>query len=195
MRWRRQRLGRARTLRLMGLALAAPAPAAAINPFLEPQKAIAPPTGYVAMCRTQPSACSAFAAITRAPPRDWEDSLGRINLQVNRHVRQVSDKMRFGQADVWQASGVGRGAAGDCEDIALEKRRLLIDAGAPPDHLLLAVAYGRSGVGLHLLLIARTEKGDFVLDSRTSTITPWSNAPYTWVAIQSPTSPDAWYSL
>lgn len=179
-------------------ALAAPLPAAAasIDPFLTPQQPIAAPNGFVTMCSAQPDACTDAGDIAAtASPKRWETLLRRINRRVNRHVRQVSDETRYAQHDLWRASGIGRGAAGDCEDIALEKRKLLVDAGVPADRLFLAVAYGRGGIGLHLVLIARTDKGDVVLDSRSSSITPWSNAPYTWIAMQSAARPDAWFSV
>lgn len=179
-------------------ALAAPAPAAAasIAPFLTPQQPIAAPNGFVSMCSAQPDACTnAGDTAATASPKRWETLLRRINRRVNRHVRQVSDETRYAQHDLWRASGIGRAAAGDCEDLALEKRKLLVDAGVPADRLFLAVAYGRGGIGLHLVLIARTDRGDVVLDSRFSSITPWSNAPYTWIAMQSAARPDTWFSV
>jgi predicted transglutaminase-like cysteine proteinase len=180
---------------LAALAAPLPASAAAIDSFLTPQQPIAAPNGFVAMCSAQPDSCTDVRVEVTAAPKRWETLLRRINRRVNRHVRQVSDETRFAQHDLWQASGIGRGAEGDCEDIALEKRKLLVDAGVPADRLFLALAYGRGGVGLHLVLIARTDRGDVVLDSRSSTITPWSNAPYTWIAMQSANRPGAWFSV
>ena len=189
MRWARKGL--------IGLAMVvAPFPAAAsVHAFFQPQHQIEAPYGYTAMCSASPDACRNDGGHAATAPQDWEGLLRRINRQVNRHVRQISDTARFARKDVWQASGIGRGAAGDCEDIALEKRKLLLEAGIPADRLFLAVAYGRGGVGLHLVLIARTDDGDVVLDSRSATITPWSNAPYTWVAIQSAERPSLWFSV
>jgi predicted transglutaminase-like cysteine proteinase len=178
-------------------ALAAPLPAAAvaIDPFLTPRHPIAAPYGFVAMCSAQPDACTDARVVATPATKRWEPLLRRINRRVNRHVLQVSDETRFAQHDLWQASGIGRGAEGDCEDIAIEKRKLLVDAGVPADRLFLAVAYGSRGVGLHLVLIARTDRGDVVLDSRSSSITPWSHTPYTWIAIQSTNRPGAWFSV
>lgn len=189
MRWKRRGL--------IGLAvMIAPLPAAAsVDPYFRPQHPIEAPYGFTAMCSASPNACRDDRDHVATAPQDWEGLLRRINRQVNRHVRQISDTVRFARKDVWQASGIGRGAAGDCEDIALEKRKLLLDAGIPADRLFLAIAYGRGGVGLHLVLIARTDDGDVVLDSRSATITPWSNAPYTWIAIQSAEQPGLWFSV
>lgn len=182
---------------LIGFAtMTAPLPAtAATDPFLTPQHQISAPNGFTMMCNSQPQACADPSVNVAESSGHWETLLGRINRRVNRHVRQVSDAARFGQRDVWQASGINRGASGDCEDIALEKRKLLTEAGVPANRLFLALVYGRDGVGLHLVLIARTEQGDVVLDSRSSSITPWSNAPYTWIAMQSADRPDSWFSV
>lgn len=188
MRWLRWAIGSA--------ALVAAIPAtAATSRFFTPQSPIAAPNGFVAMCAAQPGTCTDVRADDALASGDLGKLLRRVNRRVNRHVRQVSDAARFDRRDVWQASGIDRGAEGDCEDIALEKRKLLIEAGVSPDRLFLAVAYGRGRGGLHLVLIARTDDGDVVLDSRSATIRPWSNAPYTWIAVQSAGQPRLWFSV
>jgi len=181
----------------IGLAtLVAAMPAtASTGRFFMPQRPVAAPNGFVAMCAAQPDACNDVRVDSTLVSSDLEKLLRHVNRLVNRHVRQVSDAARFVRNDVWQASGIGRGATGDCEDIALEKRKLLVEAGVSPDRLFLAVAYGRGRGGLHLVLIARTDDGDVVLDSRSATIMPWSNAPYTWIAIQSADQPRLWFSV
>lgn len=183
---------------LTGMAIAAaplPATAGGLAPFLTPQHAIEAPHGFVTMCRSQPDICALPTATQVAVSDAAIDLLRDVNYQVNRRVRQVSDQVRFARPDVWQASGIDRGARGDCEDLALEKRKLLIEAGFPADRLFLALAYGQRGIGLHLVLIARTDREDVVLDSRSRTIQPWSIAPYTWVAMQRPDQPMAWFSV
>lgn len=183
---------------LIGMAVATlplPAMAGGLPPFLTPQHAIEPPRGFVSMCEAQPDMCVSPAATHLAVSDTAIDLLREVNYRVNRHVRQVSDQTRFARSDVWQPSGIDRGARGDCEDLALEKRKLLIEAGFPADRLFLALAYGQQGVGLHLVLVARTDREDVVLDSRSHTIQPWSAAPYTWIAMQRPEQPMAWFSV
>lgn len=109
--------------------------------------------------------------------------LERINLYVNAHVLQRTDLQIYGVEEYWTRSGVGPGAQGDCEDIATEKREELIDEGFPADDLFYAVAYRRD-IGLHAVLLAHTEVGDLVLDSRSSKLSPWSKVDYTWVKRQ-----------
>lgn len=117
-----------------------------------------------------------------------------VNRVVNRRVLQVNDIDLFGEAEHWQRAGTGPNAAGDCEDIAIEKRFELIAAGFPKDSLFFAVAYIPS-IGLHTVLVARTSKGDLVLDNRTNAIRRWNATPYTWLGIQSVANPMVWHHI
>lgn len=117
--------------------------------------------------------------------------LGAVNRLVNSRVRQVSDWDNYGVEEYWTRTGIGTGAAGDCEDIAIEKREQLVSAGYPERDLFYAVAY-RSDLGLHAVLVARTEMGDLVLDSRTPYVAPWYEAPYVWIKHQEPGRPSSW---
>ena len=120
--------------------------------------------------------------------------LKRVNARVNANVSQQSDERIYGRAELWRPSGDDRRAAGDCEDIAIQKRLELIDAKFPADRLFFAVVY-RSGVGLHTVLVARLDDGDVVLDSRVNYIQKWSSTGYSWVSVQSPTAPSVWRAL
>jgi len=115
-----------------------------------------------------------------------------VNRQVNGRVQQVSDRQLYGVDEFWSRSTTETNARGDCEDLALEKRFKLVEAGFDPERLFFAVVYNR-GVGLHTVLVARLEEGDFVLDSRTPYVNRWYETPYSWVSIQSATRPDLWF--
>lgn len=133
-------------------------------------------------------------AAPRAAPSADLTLLRRINRFVNRGVRQTSDLRTTGRDDLWRRSGVGRGAAGDCEDIAIEKRERLLEAGFPADHLALAVVYARR-TGLHTVLVARVGDDDVVLDSRRATLRPWGRTKYRWLAMQSRVSRREWQEV
>lgn len=120
--------------------------------------------------------------------------LSRINRYVNGRVRQMTDVQIFGRQEVWQRSGVGPRARGDCEDIAIEKRHQLINEGFPPEMLFFAVVYSRAS-GLHTLLVAHTETGDLVLDNRNGFVRPWHETGYSWISVQSTTDPMIWRQL
>ncbi|PSJ38287.1 transglutaminase-like cysteine peptidase [Allosphingosinicella deserti] len=114
-----------------------------------------------------------------------------INEHVNARVRQRTDRERFGVDEYWQASGTGKGAAGDCEDIALQKQQELLAAGFPADRMFLAVVFS-SRIGLHTVLVVRLEDGDVVLDSATGGIRSWDRTGYSWLRVQSPTRKLEW---
>ncbi|WP_343525569.1 transglutaminase-like cysteine peptidase [Sphingomonas sp.] len=119
--------------------------------------------------------------------------LKKVNRHVNGRVRQRSDAEIYGVGELWRRSGVGDGAVGDCEDVAIEKRAELVAAGFPSDRLAFAVVYSRAS-GLHTVLIARTEKEDVVLDGRSPYVTGWSQVDYSWISVQSMNDPMLWYA-
>jgi predicted transglutaminase-like cysteine proteinase len=76
----------------------------------------------------------------------------------------------------------------------MTKRQRLINSGWPSSALPVAIV--RTFVGeQHLVLVARTSQGDFVLDNLTSGISPWRSASYSWEKIQSTTDALAWRAM
>lgn len=120
--------------------------------------------------------------------------LREVNTSVNRRVMQRTDQQMFGRGEVWRRTGTGRGAQGDCEDLAIEKRLELLAKGFPADRLFFGVVY-RGDIGLHTILVARADDGDYVMDSMTSGIVGWADAPYSWISVQAPGRPSQWYSV
>lgn len=119
--------------------------------------------------------------------------LRRINSDVNRTTVQVDDVVAFGVDERWSRLPQSY-SAGDCEDMAIEKRARLVAAGFPTERLFLATAYKR-GFGLHTVLMARTFDGDLVLDSLEPRPRPWTKARYSWLRIQTPGEPLTWRRL
>ncbi|MDG4648694.1 transglutaminase-like cysteine peptidase [Roseibacterium sp. SDUM158017] len=116
--------------------------------------------------------------------------ISRINRRVNRAVRAVSDRRQYGVSDLWSYPASG---AGDCEDYALAKKRELVAAGYPSALLMLATVHS-TRTGPHAVLVLRTEQGDYVLDNLNDEIVPWRASGYSFLRIQSPTSPRVWHS-
>ena len=99
----------------------------------------------------------------------------RINSQVNASVQYKTDLEQYSTPEFWKEAG----AFGDCEDYALLKRQLLLDAGFERKDLHLACCWVETG-GYHCVLLCNTSKGWFVLDNRyTWPMTPKS-LPYRW---------------
>lgn len=115
----------------------------------------------------------------------------RINSHVNRSVVQVPDLAATGMGEQWRRPGIGRDRVGDCEDLAIEKRAALTEAGFPPERMFYAVSFIR-GYGLHTVLIVRLDDGDYILDSMAARMERWSSVGQIWLRRQTPGDPLNW---
>ncbi|WP_052954933.1 transglutaminase-like cysteine peptidase [Microvirga vignae] len=116
--------------------------------------------------------------------------LRQVNQHVNRTITEVSDWEQYGQEDVWTLPASGKG---DCEDFALLKRKLLTERGWPNATLLVTAVQTAAGEP-HAVLVARTNKGDYALDNKTSEIRPLVATGYRILSQQSQQSPSKWIS-
>lgn len=179
-------------LRLAGLSAAAALSACGTVPKSTPMPIGAltlPPAGYVDFCLREPAACAApkeTSSFTLTPAR-WRQ-LNDINVAINKKIKPETDIEQYRLVEYWTYTD----QAGDCEDYALDKQRALEAAGWPEDALLLATARNEHGE-MHAVLIASTDRGDFVLDNAQNFVTPWADMPYRWVARQDKTTPLAWH--
>lgn len=144
-----------------------------------------PPNAFANFCDAYSDQCNGTgAAEPIALDGDrWAD-LQEVNRRVNAHITPQNDAPG---ADTWSL-GVDRG---DCDDYAVEKRKELLDRGWPSAALLLAVAYLPDGTP-HLVLTARTDRGDLVLDNLKARIVSADKTGYRWVAHQSTVHPRLW---
>lgn len=153
--------------------------------------AVAAPAGHTDFCRRRPSLCigTSGQGAVALDHRALND-LVEVNNAVNGAIRAESDQALFGVVEHWDVAQ----QAGDCEDYALLKQRLLIARGWPSGALLLTVVIDETGGG-HAVLVVRTTKGDVVLDNRTNAIDLWNSVPYRFVKRQSHVDPRAWVAL
>jgi predicted transglutaminase-like cysteine proteinase len=152
------------------------------------------PIAYSRFCLQYPDDCQvrqiAFrrphpVALTAARFRD----LIEVNYDVNRAITPRADQGSVVD-ERWRISP----QAGACHDFAVTKRHELLARGWASRSLLLAevvVPWGEH----HLVLVARTDQGDLVLDNLTGGIKAWSSTPYRWVRIQSPGDPNNWMTI
>lgn len=118
----------------------------------------------------------------------WEE-LERINKEVNKNIEYNTDSELYGQVDFWTVvEGKGEG---DCDDYALTKiMRLMKETKWDRENLSIAVCYveddrGRAGLGGgHAVCVARTDRGDFVLDNRHKKVMAYNKLPYRWVMME-----------
>lgn len=160
---------------------------------METGQQVAAPFGYVGFCVRNPSECEGgtdapqFAVMT---PEKWAE-LNKVNDYVNSAIPQVSDAALYDR-DEWWAYPDTRG--GDCEDLAMMKRKLLIERGWAPENLLISVVREWNGDG-HAVLLVTTDRGEFVLDNKNWEIVAWADAPYQWIKRQSRERPFIWVNL
>jgi predicted transglutaminase-like cysteine proteinase len=100
-----------------------------------------------------------------------------VNERVNALILPVTDQDHWGVADRWDYPDDG---LGDCEDIQLLKRRILIEAGLPRRALRMTVVIDEHGAG-HAVLMVRTDRGDYILDNKRSAVLSWQETGYRYV--------------
>ena len=121
-------------------------------------------------CRRHPSEC----AVDNAEPAKvamsseiWK-TLVAVNRRVNGRIKPMTDKAHWTVVDRWDFPDDGYG---DCEDYQLLKRKLLVERGLPRRAKPMTVVNDELGEG-HALLMVRTDRGDIILDNKTSAVQP-----------------------
>jgi predicted transglutaminase-like cysteine proteinase len=150
------------------------------------------PSGHLEFCKHHVSECSVISAtVTRVQltTQSWND-LVTINDRVNRSIFAVTDMEAYGRQEWWAYPT----RQGDCEDVALLKRRDLIQRGYPVGALLITVVKRPNGEG-HAVLTVLTDRGDFVLDNLDGTMRLWSETPYAFVKRQSEYNSGRWTAI
>jgi predicted transglutaminase-like cysteine proteinase len=147
------------------------------------------PIGHAQFCRSHADECGPNRGTVEAmalTPARWQQ-LVDTNSRLNAEIVAITDQDLYNVNEFWTYPN----GYGDCEDIALAKRRALISQGWEPGVLLLTVVRERSGAG-HAVLLARTDRGDLVLDNQDSAIRLWNETPYQFVKRQSQQNAGQW---
>ncbi|WP_019905817.1 transglutaminase-like cysteine peptidase [Methylobacterium sp. 77] len=151
-----------------------------------------PITAWVTFCESYVSECAVNVgepATIALTPAIW-NTIVSVNRRVNKSIRAVTDMEQLHVADRWDLAESG---AGDCEDFQLLKRKLLADAGLPRRAMRMTVVIDEKGEG-HAVLTLITDRGDLILDNKTSNILPWRQTGYTFIKRESQDAV-AWVSL
>jgi predicted transglutaminase-like cysteine proteinase len=155
--------------------------------MLRASRSIGAPIGF-------PSACSRYAWLCHnrgggaISDEQAMPLIKQVNRQVNAAVTPATDFTTTGKAEYWSLPTNNRG---DCEDYALLKMKTLLDAGFPSNKLSMSVVIDRHG-GNHVVLLARLEAGDYVLDNLAGSVKLWSNTGYTFLASQNFNNKSNW---
>lgn len=151
-----------------------------------------PPIGHYDYCRRNPSDCqpnSGSQAPLHLEETNWKTIL-KINFTVNTTIVPMTDMEQYGVDEYWAIAKT----AGDCEDYALLKRKLLHDAGVPYSDLLMTVVLQPNGEG-HAVLTVRTDRGDFILDNMRNKVMLWSETEYKYLKRQATEDSARWVKL
>jgi predicted transglutaminase-like cysteine proteinase len=150
------------------------------------------PVGAAEFCKTHRDECGPLGgvdAVEMLSQASWHE-LVEINDAVNGTIVPETDQDLYHVAEFWTYPD-GRG---DCEDIALEKRRQLIEAGWDASTLLMTVVREPNGNG-HAVLMVRTDRGDLVLDNQDGRVLVWADTPYEFIKRQSQADAGKWVGL
>jgi len=150
----------------------------------------ATPSGYYAMCVGRPSLCRARAGRFATSPDGSVVLTGAAMDQLNAVNATVNAAIKPAYREAWTPEQ----PAGDCKDFAMTKRQRLIESGWPSSALPVAIVLTALGEK-HLVLVARTSRGDFVLDNLADAIAPWTSPSYSWEKILSPTDDLVWRTV
>jgi predicted transglutaminase-like cysteine proteinase len=162
-----------------------PASATPLSHFVSDQTALhsageaGPTPAWTKFCERLPQECAVDLSEPDMIALDQQiwDTLVQINEKVNGTILSVADQDHWGVVDRWDYPDDG---LGDCEDIQLLKRKLLVDTGLPRRALRMTVAIDEQGAG-HAVLMVRTDFGDFILDNKKDAVLSWQETGYGYV--------------
>ena len=151
-----------------------------------------PIKGWIRFCEQNPAECAVDPdepTTIDLTAKHWQ-TLNRVNQQVNGAIKAKTDMDHWGVEDIWDFAEDGYG---DCEDYQLVKRRRLVEAGFPRRALRMTVVIDEEGAG-HAVMMARTNRGDFILDNKRNAVLPWNKTGYVYIKREGDQS-SAWASL
>jgi len=151
------------------------------------------PVGHYELCQRAPAECKQVSQKRR--PVELTRDLWKVLIDVNNAVNTMyaprTDLEMWGREEYWSYPVNG---FADCEDYALEKRRMLAQAGVPVGNLLMTVVRQTNGEG-HAVLTVRTSLGDFILDNLEPKVLAWQDTDYQYLKRQSELNSGAWISI
>lgn len=147
------------------------------------------PIGHAEFCNVHSDECGPNGTVREAVELTeelWEQLVG-TNNRMNTEIVPITDDDLYHVGELWTYPN----GYGDCEDIALAKRRELINEGWDASTLLMAVVRERNGAG-HAVLMVRTDRGDLILDNQDSMVKRWNETNYQFIKRQSQQNAGQW---
>ena len=157
--------------------------------FLKEAQNVLAPLQFVKFCMNNPAECEPSSSEAQLPARDEAFAmLAEVNATANQSIHPQAKS-----TDLILARWAISPASGDCNDYAVTKRHMLIARGLPASALRLAVVYAPAGG--HLVLVARLQDGDYILDNLAAEVRKWGAVDYQWVSMESGENPRFWVSI
>ena len=177
------------------LALATPSLASSsqkASAFAREYSETLPPIGFVEFCQRNPENCQPEGLFKRRASMSEEKWLlvRMVNAFVNGAIAPVTDDTLYGTPEYWTIPT----DAGDCEDVVLLKKKILLSKGIPEEALRITVVLDEHSEG-HAVLTLTSSAGDYILDNRRNEIRAWADTGYTMLKRQSAQDPRKWVSL
>lgn len=149
------------------------------------------PAGHYHYCNRGGRHCGGHrdAGPAKMTNAKWS-TLKSVNVRVNRSIKPMSDMQSRGVAEYWSNGG----RSGDCEDYALKKRSILLSKGFKPSQLPLVKTRLRNGEA-HIVLVVRTNQGDFVMDNLRNDVRPYKKTGYRFLKMQSASNSSTWVNI
>ncbi|SPL66165.1 COGs COG3672 [Ochrobactrum soli] len=148
------------------------------------------PYGHKDYCGRNPRDCRSHSVL---PPMQLTPQrlklLQSVSSSVNHRIKPVSDQDNYGKRDYWTMPVNGKG---DCEDYVLMKRAQLMARGISASQLLITMVQGSEA---HIVLTARTDHGDYILDNMRDEVLPLEKTSYRYIKMQSPSNSGQWVSI
>jgi predicted transglutaminase-like cysteine proteinase len=141
------------------------------------------PAPYRDFCGREPAACVLDGPAVVPWSEELHLRLVSVNRAVNAEIRRAPDPQLGGPEEFWSFPEAG---VGDCEDLALEKRRRLVAAGVPGAALTCAIVLHEVKLFPHAILAAETTRGTWVLDDLHDDVPCWDAVPYLYLLRERP---------
>lgn len=150
------------------------------------------PIGHSEFCQSHRGECGIHTGVQDATAltQDKWNQLLSVNASANASIVGVTDDQLYQTVEFWTYPN----GYGDCEDYVLAKRRDLINLGWHPSTLLITVVRQTNGEG-HAVLMARTDRGDLILDNQAGLIKLWNQTPYQYIKRQSQSHAGQWVDI
>ncbi|PZM12285.1 transglutaminase-like cysteine peptidase [Rhizobium tubonense] len=166
-------------------------PASQDGPSMVTGNVTSQPIGHYDFCQRYRSECGVNRDLmpVKMTGDNWA-TVNQVNRYVNKAITPATDMEVYGREEYWAYPVT----AGDCEDFALLKRRILIQRGFSPSNLLMTVVRKPDGEG-HAILTLRTAQGDYELDNLEDDVKVWYQTPYTYIKRQASYNSGRWVTI